>query len=387
MPPTIADLPDVAAGLAAPARARFDRLFAVAQSDARIVPPPRMEDWIVNQFKYLSGRPPGTPEWRAEVLARVGRQRIVHVLNRVTGQATLFNAVRSARPMEARSSDDLEREIEAARAKCSFCRPMDLTPANAFGRIGQKTCANVAAYDGWHGLVIFQEHSPLEFRRDEFTVDKVVDLLRTARAWAEKVRAADGEARFFFLMWNCLWKAGASILHGHAQMTVGRGFHYGKVERLRRDAARYADQEGRDYFDDLVAVHEDLGLAARWEGDVTALAHLVPVKEKEIVLVCESLESPDTAAAIHRALRLYGRPPLDVKSYNLAVYLPPLGDPDPEWATFPVLVHLVDRGDLAAKTADVGAMELYASSVVSSDPFGVAEALRGNAECGTRNAE
>jgi hypothetical protein len=32
----------------------------------------------------------------------------------------------------------------------------------------------------------------------------------------------------------------------------------------------------------------------------------------------------------------------------------------------------VDRGDPAVKTADVGAMEMYASSVVSADPFAVA---------------
>jgi len=36
----------------------------------------------------------------------------------------------------------------------------------------------------------------------------------------------------------------------------------------------------------------------------------------------------------------------------------------------------VDRGDPAAKTADIGAMELYASAVVSSDPFDLAEALK-----------
>ena len=66
----------------------------------------------------------------------------------------------------------------------------------------------------------------------------------------------------------------------------------------------------------------------------------------------------------------------DVKSYNLAVYMPPLGNPDPDWKGFPVLIHLVDRGDPAAKTADIGAMEMYASAVVSSDPFALAEVMK-----------
>jgi len=326
-----------------------------------------MEDWIAKAFAYLAPT-------REKILETIRRQRIVHVMNRVTGQATLFNAIRAQRPIEAKDTSDLETEIEAARAKCAFCRPMELTPQNTFGRIGgDKTCANVAAYDGYHGLVIFKDHSPLRFRTDAFGADEVADLLATSRQWAEKARAGNPEARFFFLMWNCLWKAGASIIHGHAQMTLGRKFHYGKVERLRRDARRYRQDYSADYFEDLVAVHDSLGLAARWDG-VTALAHLTPAKEKELILVCPALEAPETAAAIHRVLKVYAG--LDVKSYNLAVYVPPLGPADPEWKGFPVLVHLVDRGDPGAKTADIGAMELYASAVVSSDPFALAEAMQ-----------
>jgi len=41
----------------------------------------------------------------------------------------------------------------------------------------------------------------------------------------------------------------------------------------------------------------------------------------------------------------------------------------------PVVVRLVDRGDPLNRTSDFGAMELYAASVVSSDPFRVAEVL------------
>jgi len=364
---TITDLDRVVSSLPADGRRRFDRLYDFGLSEARVFPPPAMEDWIAKAFKYLAPT-------REGVLAAIRRQKIVHVMNRATGQATLFNAVRALRPIEARSTGDLEAEIEAARAKCSFCRPLDLTPENAFGRVGgDRTCANVAAYDGWHGLAIFRDHSPLRFRTDAFAPAEVADLLATARAWAEKARAEDPEARFFFLMWNCLYKAGASILHGHAQMTVGRKFHYGKVERLRRDAAAYRAACGADYFADFVAVHESLGLAARW-GGVAALAHLTPAKEREILLVADAYDAPGLAEAVWRALKVYAAQ--DVKSYNLAVYMPPLGEPDPAWAGFPVLVHLVDRGDPAAKTADVGAMEFYASSVVSSDPFALAAAMK-----------
>jgi hypothetical protein len=39
------------------------------------------------------------------------------------------------------------------------------------------------------------------------------------------------------------------------------------------------------------------------------------------------------------------------------------------------MVRFLDRGDPMNKTADIGAMELYASSVISSDPFQVAAVL------------
>jgi hypothetical protein len=39
-------------------------------------------------------------------------------------------------------------------------------------------------------------------------------------------------------------------------------------------------------------------------------------------------------------------------------------------------VRVVDRGPLYSRTADIGSMELYAASVVSTDPFDVARALR-----------
>jgi len=325
-----------------------------------------MEGWIANAFKYLAPTKEG-------VMEAIRRQPIVHVLNRATGQATLFNAIRSQRPIEAKAATDLEAEIEAAKAKCSFCRPLEQTPANTFGRIGEKkTCANVAAYDGYHGLVIFEDHNPLFFRHAEFNPGHIADMIATSRAWADRCHKEDPAARFFFLMWNCLWKAGASIIHGHAQMTVGRKFHYGKVERLRRDALAYKREFGSNYFDDLAAIHDSLGLAARW-GGVTAVSHLVPAKEREIVLMTDRFDNPDLPQAIWRALRVYAAQ--DVKSYNLAVYMPPLAGASPDWDGFPVLVYLVDRGDPAAKTADIGAMEMYASAVVSSDPFLVAAAM------------
>ena len=84
----------------------------------------------------------------------------------------------------------------------------------------------------------------------------------------------------------------------------------------------------------------------------------------------ESSLAPAIAKAV-AALRAAG-----VVSYNMALYLPPLSPDGEDWRRFPPLARLVDRGDPANKTSDIGAMELYASSVIAADPFRLAEALR-----------
>jgi len=80
------------------------------------------------------------------------------------------------------------------------------------------------------------------------------------------------------------------------------------------------------------------------------------------------------AQAIARTVATYRA--LGVMSYNMALYLPPLSPDGEDWRRFPPLARLVDRGDPANKTSDIGAMELYAASVIAADPFRLAEALR-----------
>jgi len=65
-----------------------------------------------------------------------------------------------------------------------------------------------------------------------------------------------------------------------------------------------------------------------------------------------------------------------VTAFNLVMIPPPLAETKESWEEFPVLVRLVDRGDPRITTCDMGSMELYASSVISSDPWEVAWLLR-----------
>ncbi len=106
------------------------------------------------------------------------------------------------------------------------------------------------------------------------------------------------------------------------------------------------------------------------------MASLTPVKEREVLLISPTrwLDSDDFKDAIGKVLDSYlGK--LGVQSFNLALYQRPLDMVGEDWEGFPAIVRIVDRGDLTVRTTDVGCMELYGSSVVSSDPFRVIDAI------------
>jgi hypothetical protein len=334
--PQVTDLPALLEGLCDEDRTLAGRILDVSATTGRLDPPQAMRPWIEKSFGSVEA---------------VTAQRIVKVTNRVTLEGTLFNATEGD----------------------PFCRPEEGTPADVFGRVGGEhatTASNIAKYDGFHGVVVFDDHNPLHL-----TPEKVSDYVSVGLEWGREALEADPEAKYPFLMWNCLWRAGGSIIHGHAQVTATRGTHYPKVERLRRAAAAYKAEYGSDYFADLYRVHEALGLGILLEG-VRAFASLTPVKEKELVVVGRGPGDETLHRAVGALLRGYIRD-LGVRAFNVAFYMPPLAATEEDWSGFPTVVHLVDRGDPANRTSDIGAMELYAASVVASDPFQVAEVLRG----------
>ena len=352
---SIANLDSLVMALPEASRERVAHIYHLDASIGEIKPPPPMRDWIRRQFGSLEA---------------VQKQRIVKVTNLITLEGALFNELRASRPMEAGSVEaSLLDEIN--QRGDSFCTPLDNTPGDVFGRVRGTHCvtaSNVAKYDRFHGLVIFDEHNPLHFNAEQ-----IADYFDTALQWARMAHCADAEARYFFLLWNCLWRSGASILHGHIQMTLGRGMHYARVEHLRRSALLYRIAHASDYFDDLFAIHEDLGLTAR-HGQTLILSHLTPTKEKEVLLLSKCLDD-DLKSAVYRVLSCFVQR-LGVQSFNLALYMRPIDSVQEDWQDFPMLVRIVDRGDLRSRTADIGAMELYASSVISSDPFAVARAVQ-----------
>ena len=303
-------------------------------------------------------------------------QSVVKVLNRVTLEGALIAPLRAHRPIDGPAhARDLAEEIAATEGD-PFCHPESGTPADSFGRVrGARmlTGANAALADAHHAVLVFDAHDPLSF-----DAGLVADAFATGRAWAERARASDPPAAYYLLMWNCLWRAGGSIIHGHAQAIVGAGTHYAAPERYRRDAVAYAAAHGRSLAADLVELHRDLGLAADRGRGVTILSHLVPIKERELLVVgAPGMDERDPAFtdAVAHALLAY-RDRLGVRSFNLALWRRPI-DPDlAGWDELPPIVRLVDRGDPMDRASDIGAMELFGTPIVGTDPYEVIAAVR-----------
>lgn len=355
--PGIVDLVPIVASLPLESRNLFYRIFHVDRYMACLSHPPEMHPWIIQQFG-------------SEEAVRV--QKLVKVTNRVTGEGTLFNELRASRPMEESERLKMEALIIDESKNDPLNEPEKYTPEDSFGRIRGKysiTAANVAKYDELHAIVIFDHHNPLHF--DE---ERIIDYLDTGWRWAQRAHQEEPEAKYYLFIWNCLWKAGASLHHGHAQVMLARGRHYAKIEALRAAAESYRKQYGASYFDDLYEAHRMVGCGFEVEG-VRIMAYLTPIKEKEIMLL-----SPEFNLSLkQRTYEMLSclRDSFQVLSFNMALITPPLAPTEESWEGFPVMTRIVDRGDPRSRASDVAAMELYAASVVASDPLRLARMTKG----------
>lgn len=289
------------------------------------------------------------------------RQLIVRILNKFSGESTLFNELRAHRPLDIPVQGEEFPEVHAV-SDCVFCSPLLYTPSDEFGRVEgvhTLTAANLAKYDSLHALVIFREHNPFVIEEE-----KIRDMLSVAHRWTLQAHAYDPSARFPFLVWNCLWRAGASIVHGHAQVLLAIE-PYRAVREWLRIQQEYQQRYNRDYSEDMLHLYRSLGLAID-RGGGKILSCLTPIKEKEVVIF--SSNRADLSPLIAEVLSAYRR--LGVQSFNLALLEPPLGSKGV------LMVRIVDRGNLSSRSSDIGGMELYGgTSVVSSDPFRLIEAL------------
>jgi hypothetical protein len=374
---SIFSLADIVFSLPDERQARFGRIFHLTNTVGQVVPPQTMENWIAERF---------------DVPEQVEEQYIIKVTNLVTLEGALFNELRTASTGRPRAPEGVESVIQAD-GQDPLCSPELLTSADTFpqegatpGRVRGKYCITASSLvkaDAYHGLVIFDEHDPLRLSQDQLS-----DYLDVAWQWAELAHREDAQARYYLVVWNCLPRAGASSVHGHLQMLLGRDMHYPKVEAWRRSAETYRQTYAQDYFADLFEIHADLGLGFASQG-VRVMASLTPIREREILIVADADDyarpgafSASFKEVLFVALEAFIKD-MGVTAFNLAICCPPLDETSQAWYGFPVIARLVDRGQPDAEVSDVGAMELCGSGVIHSDPFRVADVLRNAFDAGT----
>lgn len=353
--PSIIGLPEMLKNLNKKNKDLFNRFFSVQRSTGRLVLPESMKKWAENTFGHQN---------------HVEEQVIVKILDKLVFEEALYNELRAKRPIQAKENEDFEKIIKQS-AGGPFSKPLQLTPEDMFGRIKGKHCvtaSNVAKYDGMHGLVVFKKHNPLDFNQED-----LYDYFDTALKWFEKAHKTNEKAIYPFLLWNCLWRSGASIIHGHIQMVLGEGFHYGDVEKENKVRLEYHKKYKSDYFKDFFRIHKQIGLGFEEEGQQIFM-NIVPREDKEVTIIAKKLDR-NCVRAIYKIAKCL-TDDFGVVSFNLGVVFPPLKKMQ-NWKDFPVIVRIVDRGKLSSKTTDIGGMEIYdMGNVISTDPYKVFEKIK-----------
>ncbi|XP_065670254.1 uncharacterized protein LOC100211359 [Hydra vulgaris] len=328
-----------------------------------------------------------------EAVLRVEKQTIVRVVNKWTYQQTLFNPLRSCRPMnnnfENRSYTDISDELQTIPDKCDFCSPLSYTAIDLWGRIERDTCltaSNCAKYDGQHSLVIFKDHSPLKYNKE-----KLYDIMSICEEWFQCAHNQNPSAIFPMFNWNCKGQAGASQSHGHAHLLLAEKFHFGKWEFLKNCNERYQDEyPGRNYFLDLIQNSKVLGLT-KTIGTAHILTNLTPTFGYDLLIISWNFDN-DFRDAIDSGLKTLTKRFKSV-TFNVGIHFPPLENGKlrkrmdlstmqdmltKKKPNMPFICYMVDRGDPNNNryTSDVCGMVLSGSSIVSRDPFQIASVVK-----------
>jgi hypothetical protein len=268
-------------------------------------------------------------------------QKITVIKNKILLKETHFNLLRGKR-----QKPSFEKIIEEF---CPFCDPKKYTPEDEIGRLENKysiTSSNLLKGAKNHSLVIFKKHKDIGLK-------DIKGALELSFLWFKKNKGNK------FLIWNYLWRSGASISHPHFQLYSLENLPE-KLKFIKERINWYKKSYKSDYFDDLFKLHKKIGLAKESKG-LKILIELAPFKEKEVIILSKDWE--ENIKELSKLLFLYKK---ISESFNLFLFYD--GD-------FKKLGFLVDRGSLNELNSDIGSLEIYSFSIVSSDPFKLAKNL------------
>ncbi|GAB1600256.1 uncharacterized protein LOC115209428 isoform X1 [Argonauta hians] len=342
---------------------RISSIFSITQRSGQLVLP---APFVVKVNRWLGGNP--------VLLEKAKYQHITLIFNEYTRENTMFNPLRSKRPVKKPKQSQrkyVEKLSEETAKSCDFCNYSSFTAEDLFGRIESKysfTAANAFKYDAWHALVITRKHHPLLWDEKIF-----LDCMKVAQKWHEKVHSVDKQYKFPTLLWDLLPHASASQVHPHMHINLLPDRYYGIMENWRIAAEHFSnDYPSRNYFSELLYVHSMLDLAFHHK-TASAFANITPKKDNEIVIIGEAANE-DFFKLLYYVLRAY-IDEMEKLCFSMAIAFPSIVKDD-FTGRLPVYARLISRGTVGEVRSDISSLELFAASNVNVDPFALATKVR-----------
>jgi len=276
------------------------------------------------------------PEKLKEEIKEGEEQKIYIFKNKILNQETHFNIWRAKRK-EPQKESQIKSDYDP------FCNPQEQTPLDNLGRLENEyaiTASNLAKISSNHSLVIFKKHNKNDLNLFDF-----YNGLNLAYEWFKK-----NTYPIWALIFNYGLRAGASIEHPHFQIFSFEELP-AKIKDIYEKITKYNEKYNSDYFVDFFQVLNKLNLAKQLNNIEIAI-NLTPFKDKEIIFWNKEFET--SLKEISLILEVYKE-----FSENFNMFLIKLDNK--------ILGYLLDRGESYKLNSDIGALEIYAFSVVGFD--------------------
>ncbi|HUU01641.1 MAG TPA: hypothetical protein VM425_09390 [Myxococcota bacterium] len=284
----------------------------------------------------------------------------------------------------------IEKIATDTRSNCLFCPEYVERSTPRYrdawlpgGALRQGECflfPNLFPLSAVHAVVVLGEK---HYRNlDDFPADLVRDGLAVSLDFIRTLFGNAPENAYFTVNANYLFPAGASMVHPHMQIFGGR-YPATAVSELLDDCRRYHDENGRDYFEQLVEEEEKLGKRyIRSSGPVHWLTPFAPTGTNEVLGVLPDrphlLRLDDTAIeglamGISTVLAYYGEK--GFSTFNFSLYSGRLND---EASPAPVFVRILCRQNVRKyyRADDYFIQKLLGEELILTTPEDLAAGLR-----------
>jgi len=300
-----------------------------------------------------------------DLIKQSRNQKVIQITNRLSGETTHYNPLRAKRPgsQAQQSRDYVDKIIEESKASCDLCKAENFTAEETWGRIRTPTCitaANMFKVSGPNnGLVISKTHHLLELGHNELK-----DMLNCAKLWFGKVHQQDRSLVFPMMVWDTLPHSGASQIHPHMQIWLGRDYE-GQFKSMLRDANEYVAKYGGNYWEEMAEAHVGLGLGVV-EGGAVAIIPLTSHKDHEVMIVAKEVNK-DFIFLLSAVMEMYNEK-LGVFCRSMGMAFPPITSRLPE-ASLPAVLRVGSRGSCSSPVSDASSLDLYGVFSVNVDPL------------------